>query len=172
MTLPHKTHTAFALYRWKNPYIAVAEDRSAFMSLGELGLCFDWIMSGDVAAALATDFAPTGEVVHCDFSTMREIFDSVFTGGVRSGLVRFDSELRPRQLELSLFAQVRAEDGPEYLIVDLRHYQRLYREPIRTSGVTLAERAMLEVCTSTFAEFAATHGDTLREPPPPRYRAF
>lgn len=179
MNSREKTQTSFALYRWNNPecfhdypLIAVATDRSVYMSLGDYGLCFDWGMMPDVARALAHHFAPIDVQLHCDFATLREVFDSVFAGGVRSGLVRFDPELRPKQLELSLNAQVMAEDGPEYLILELRNYQRLYREPVRTGGVTLAERAMLDVCTATFGELAAQSGELLREPPPPRYRSL
>lgn len=179
MNSREKTPTTFALYHWNNtecfhdyPFIGVATDRSVYMSLGDYGLCFDWGMMADVARGLAHHFGPIDAQLHCDFSTLREVFDSVFAGGVRSGLVRFDLELRPKQLELALNSQVMAEDGPEYLIAGLRNYQRLYRDPVRTSGVNLHERAMLDVCTATFGELAAQCGDKLREPPPPRYRSL
>lgn len=169
--------TSFALYRYINPdclhdypCIAVAEDRSVFMSLGDYGLVFDFDLAADVERALARDFASTGERLRCDFSTLRQVFDSVFVGGARSGVVRFDPELRPRQLELELAAHRRAEVGPEYLLQELGVYQRLYREPVRIGAVTLPERAMLDVCFATWADFAAQHGALLREPLPPRFR--
>ena len=174
---PANAPTTFSLYRWSNgetyhdyPYIAVAEDRSVFMSLGDYGMLFEWRLSKNLEEFLTHDFAPTDTVLRYDFATLRATFDAVYIGGVRSGLVRFDPALRPRLLDLSLHKQVMAEDGPEYLIQGLREYQRMYREPVRLSAVTPPERALLDLVTTTFAEFAAQCAEQLREPVPPRFR--
>ena len=52
------TKTTFNVYRWSNPattsdypYIAMAEDRSAVLSLGSYGLGFDWIIPDCVVHA-------------------------------------------------------------------------------------------------------------------------
>jgi hypothetical protein len=90
---------------------------------------------------------------------------------VKFGLVSFDAELKPERLQLSLTAQVRAEDGPEYLVFTVGNYQRVHREADKVSPVALSERAVLDVCTTTFAELAAQCPDQIRELPPPRYRS-
>jgi hypothetical protein len=169
--------TTLTLYRWKNPettcdypFLALAQDRSAFLSLGHRGLSFEWSLPADAALFLAQDFAPTGESLLCDLSTLRYLFDRLFLGGVEFGLLAFDAALSPSWLGLSLFAQTHAEAGPEYLLEGLGRYRRLHREAGRLLPVTPAEHAALDVCVATFGELAAQHRDKLLEPPPPRYR--
>ena len=50
-------------------------------------------------------------------------------------------------------------------------YQRIYRIPWRTAAVTLAERAVIDVCVGLANEVAAMYGSELKEPPPLRWRS-
>ncbi len=77
--------------------------------------------------------------------------------------------LRDR-LQLMLTSQPEADRGPEYVIEGFGSYLRVDRDPDTECPVALAERAMLDVCASTFAELAAQHEAKITEPPPPRYR--
>lgn len=175
---PDQALTSFTLYRWTNPettcdypFLAVAEDRSALLLLGNYGLSFEWRISDEALHWLAHDFAPTDEVITCDLLTIRHVLDSIYAGGIEFGLIRFDAQLKPNRLELSLTAQTEADEGPEYRIEGLGSYERLYREDEEVEPVTATERAMLDVCVSTFAELASQHAAKLSTPPPPRYHS-
>lgn len=168
--------TSFVLHRWINPkttcdypFLAVAEDRASLLALGNWGLSFEWGISDEAHDWLAHDFAPTGESLSCDIPTVRYLLDGVFAGGSEFGLVTFDSQLRPTRLQLSLQAQVGAEQGPEYLIHGLGRYERVHREAGLIALVGLGERAVLDVCVSNFAALADRYALLLTEPPPPRY---
>lgn len=169
--------TTFTLYRWTNPrttsdypFIAVAEDRSVLLLLGNYGLCFEWRLSDDAADWLSRDFAPTDEVLVCDLSLVKHVLDRIYAGGVEFGLVGFDTELKPNRVEFSLMAQNEADAGPEYRVEELGSYERLYRDPDEAIPVTTTERALLDVCVSTFTELASKYATKLTEPPPPQYR--
>jgi len=56
------------------------------------------------------------------------------------------------------------------LVQGLGSYLRVERDSDAHGPVALAERAMLDVRASTFAELAAHHTAKITEPPPPRYR--
>ena len=168
--------TTFAVYRWCNaattsdyPYLAVADDRSAVLALGNYGVCFDWGIPDEAAGWLANDFQPTGEQLTFDLGTMRYLMDATFAGGTEFGLVTFDPQLGPCGLQLSLALPNGGDEGPEYVMQGFGSYQRYYRDPEQTGPVALAERAMLDVCVSTFAELAGQCEALLIEPPPPRY---
>jgi hypothetical protein len=170
--------TSFAVYRWANaettsdyPFLAVAEDRSAVLSLGNYGVCFDWGIPDEAAHYLAHDFQPTGESLTVDLGMVRYLLDSTFAGGTEFGLVTFDSQLGPSGLQLSLAAPTEGDEGPEYVMQGFGSYLRFYRDPEQTGPVALAERAMLDVCVSTFAELAVQCAAQLTAPPPPRYCA-
>ena len=169
--------TAFTLYRWSNPnttavypFLALATDRSALLSLGDLDIGFDLRLAADTVHWLAHDFECTGEGLLLELSTVRYLLDETFSGGAEFGLLSFDEQLGPSRLQLSLRKQAEADEGPEYLIQRLGHYQRLYRDPDTVGSVVPAERAMLDVCVATFADLAARCARLVREPPPPRYR--
>jgi hypothetical protein len=74
------TLTSFALYGWTNPetfcdypFVAVAEDRSVYLLLGNYGLSFEWRLTEEVEEWLAHDFARTQESLSADFATIRGI---------------------------------------------------------------------------------------------------
>jgi hypothetical protein len=169
--------SSLTLYRWSNPettcdypYLALAEDHSVCLWLGNYRLSFEWGLSDQVAAWLAFDFTRTDGALVGDFATLRHLCDSIF-GGVTFGVVSFDAELKPDRVQLSLEKQVKAEDGPEYLVWTVGNYQRINRETNRVMPVAPPERAVLDVCTSTFAELAAQRPEIFKESPPPHYRS-
>jgi len=169
--------TSLTLYRWTNPrttcdapFLAVATDRSVLLTLGDYRLSFEWRISAEAAAWLTQDFAPTGDFLACDFSTLRQVLDTTLEGRIDFGLVAFDAELRPNRLELSLRTQAHVAADPEYLIESPGSYQRLDRALEKVVSVSAAERVMLEVCAGTFAELAGQHRAVLTEPLPPGYR--
>jgi hypothetical protein len=175
MTTPNPTY--FVVYRWKNPqttsdypFWAVAQDHSALLSLGDYGATLDWGIPDEASDWLARDFAPTGEILKCDLSTMRLALTSVFLEDAEFASVRFGAELLPRELQLVLTSQEAADQGPEYVIMGVGNYLRVERDLETRSPVEPAERAMLDVCASTFAELAAQYAAKIIEPPPPRYR--
>lgn len=144
--------TAFLLYRWDNPqttcdypFLAVAEDRAALLSLGNHILSFEWGIPVEAAQWLTYDFGPTDTVLSFDLPTLQHVLGTIFAGGAEFGLISFDAALEPRRLELSLTSQTEAEEGPEYLIEGLGRYQRLYRATEDLCPVSNAERAMLDV---------------------------
>ena len=175
--MPAPTTTAFVVYRWANPqttsdypYLAVAQDRSALLSLGDYGATLDWGIPDEATDWLARDFAPTGELLECDLATMRYAMAALFQGEAEFASVRFGAELLPNRLQLMLTSQPEPDRGPEYVIDGFGSYMRVERDPDTECPVALAERAMLDVCASTFAELAAQHEAKITEPPPPRYR--
>lgn len=175
MTAPHAT--SFVVYRWANPqttsdypYLAVAQDQSALLSLGDYGATLDWGIPDEAADWLARDFVPTGEFLECDLVTMRYALAALFHGEAEFASVRFGAELSPNRLQLMLTCQPEADQGPEYVIQGFGSYLRVERDPDTVCPVALAERAMLDVCAATFAELAAQHEAKITEPPPPRYR--
>lgn len=170
--------TLFPLYRCINPetncespFIAIAADGSLFLELGNHSLCADWLVSDEQTTWLAEDFAPTGQVLHCDFALLNHVVAAAFGDNADFLAVRFGTKLRPRSIELSLVGQKTAEGGPEYQIDGVGRYQRIYRMPRRTNAVTLPERAVVDVCVELVNEMASRHGAELREPPPLRWRS-
>lgn len=179
MTCGHAP-TSFSMYRWANPattsdypFLAVAEDQSALLSLGNYGVGFDWGIPDEAVEWLARDFAPTGESLAFDLETVRYLLDTTFAGGTEFGLCTFDRQLNPSGLQLTLTAQVTADQGPEYVVERLGCYQRFHRfcqDGEKLGPVAPYEQAMLDVCVSTFTELARQCADKVRELPPPRYR--
>ena len=170
--------TSFVVYRWQNPqttsdypYLAVAQDRSALLSLGDYGVTLDWGIPEEATDWLARDFAPTGEVLECDLSSMTDALAALFHGAAEFASVRFGAELMPSELQLVLASQEAADQGPEYVIQGLGSYMRMERDINMQGPVDQEERAMLDVCASTFAELAAQYTAKIIEPPPPRYRS-
>ena len=170
--------TSFVVYRWANPqttsdypYLAVAQDQSALLSLGDYGATLDWGIPEEASDWVARDFVPTGELLECDLSKLRDVLTAVFPGSAEFASVRFGAELLPSQIQLSLTSQADADQGPEYVIKGVGRYLRFKRDLGTQSPVALTERAMLDVCASTFAELAAHHATKITEPPPPRYRS-
>jgi hypothetical protein len=169
--------TSFVVYRWTNPqttsdypFLAVAQDRSALLSLGDYGATLDWGIPDEATDWLERDFESTGEFLECDLSTLQSALAALFKGDAEFASVRFGAELMPNQLQLVLASQRAADEGPEYVIQGLGSYVRVARDPDVQGPVAMAERAMLDVCASTFAELAAHHMAKITEPPPPRYR--
>jgi hypothetical protein len=154
------------------PVLAVAQDRSALLSIGDYCLSFDWGVPDEAQPWLADEFLPTGQTLRCDLSAVRQVLAATFAGGVEFGIFSFDSELCPTSVQLALAAQEEAEESAEYVIHGLGNYRRLYREQERIVAVSAAERVMLDVCVSTFQEIAVQNAILLRQPPPPRYRSF
>ena len=170
--------TSFVVYRWANPqttsdypFLAVARDRSALLSLGDYGATLDWGIPEEATAWLARDFVPTGEVLKCDLAKMSHALAALFSGDAEFASVRFGVELLPRELQLVLASQEAADEGPEYLIQGAGKYFRMERDLDMRCPVDPEERAMLDVCASTFAELAAQYKAKIIEPPPPRYRS-
>lgn len=171
------TPTVFTLYRWSNPhttavypFLALATDRSALLSLGDHDIGFDLRLAADTAHWLAHDFERTGEELLLELSTVRYLLDATVSGGAEFGLLSFDEQLGPSRLQLSLRKQAQADEGPEYVIERLGRYRRLYRDPDAVGPVAPAERALLDVYVATFTDLAARCARLVREPPPPRYR--
>jgi hypothetical protein len=168
--------TLFDVHRWivsattcDYPLLAVAQDRSAMLSLGDYSLSFDCGIPDEAQPWLAHEFAPMGETVHLDLSTVRTVVAATFPGGAEFGIVRFDDDLRIVQLELGLAAQEEAEMSAEYVILGPGRYCRQWRDPDRLLPVSFTERTMLDVCVATFTELATQHGALLRLPLPPRF---
>jgi len=68
MTTPNTT--SFVVYRWASPqttsdypFLAVAQDKSALLSLGDYGATLDWGIPDEATSWLARDFTPTGEIL-------------------------------------------------------------------------------------------------------------
>jgi hypothetical protein len=169
--------TSFAVYRWSNPettsdypFLAVAEDKSALLSIGNYGISFDWGIPDEAVQWLEADFSPTGESLVVDCLTMKYVLDATFMGGAEFALVSFDAELAPKTLQLALAAQEEADQGPEYAIEGIGNYHRFYREEETLGPVAPSERSMLDVCMSVFCVLAAQCPQLVMEPPPPRYR--
>jgi len=169
--------TSFVVYRWANPqttsdypFLAVAQDRSALLSLGDYGATLDWGIPDEATAWLARDFMPTGELLECDLGKMRNALAALFSEDAEFASVRFGAELLPRELQLVLTSQEAADEGPEYLFQGVGRYFRVERDPDMRCPVDKEEHAMLDVCASTFAELAAQYTAKIIEPPPPRYR--
>lgn len=169
--------TSFVVYRWQNPqttsdypYLAVAQDRSALLSLGDYGVTLDWGIPEEATDWIARDFVPTGEVLECDLSALNDALAALFHEATEFASVRFGAELMPKELQLVLACQDAADQGPEYTIHGLGAYMRLERDIDMQGPVDQEERAMLDVCASTFAELAAQCTAKIIEPPPPRYR--
>jgi hypothetical protein len=169
--------TTFDVYRWTNPettsdypFLAVAKDRSALLSIGNYGISFDWGVPEEAREWLAADFAPTGEHLVVDCATMKYLLDATFVGGAEFAVVSFDNDLSLKGLQLALAAQEEADQGPEYSISGQGNYHRYYREPEKLGPVAPSEHAMLDVCVGVFSELAAQCPQKISEPPPPRYR--
>ncbi len=168
--------TEFVVYRWDNPettcdypFLAVAEDQSAVLSLGNYQVGFDWGIPEEVAGWLAADFLPTSDRFRLDVQTLRYLLDATFPGGTEFGLVAYDHNLGAIGLQLSLSNPTEEAEGPEYVMQGYGSYQRFFREDERQGPVSLAERAMLDVCVSTFSELAAQCAGQIVEGAPPRY---
>ncbi len=168
--------TLFVVYRWANPlttsdypYLAVAQDQSALLSLGDYGATLDWGIPEEASDWLAQDFTPTGEVLECDLYTLTDVLTASCSGDAEFASVRFGAGLRPSQIQLAL-SSAADDQVPEYVIQDAGHYVRCERDLGTQEPVAPAERALLDVCTTTFAKLAAHYAAKITAPPPPRYR--
>jgi hypothetical protein len=168
---------AFSLYRWTNPetrcehpFLAVAEDRSATLELGDY--CFS--LEAGVPAAharwLEQDFVLTDTLLTLDLLTIRQKIHAAFLCDADFIAARFDASLQPMELELSLPMHDTQTEGPEFILTGPSRYQRIYREPLRAVPVTMAEHAMLDVFYSAFTDLASRHSQVLTAPLPPRFR--
>lgn len=152
------------------PFLAVAQDRSALLSLSDYGATLDWGIHDEATDWLEHDFAPTGEFLECGLSALQNALAALFNGDAEFASVRVGAGLLPNQLQLVLASQRAADAVPEHLIQSLGSYLRGARDPDGQGHVALAGRAMLDVHTSPVAELAAHHMAKITEPPPPRYR--
>jgi hypothetical protein len=139
------------LYRWKNPkttcdhpFLAVAEDGSATLELGDYHLSIEAGVPDEHAQWLAQDFALTNSPLSLDLLTIQGKLNAAFAGDADFISARFDALLRPTQLDLSLPNDDTHTEGPEYLIAGLGSYQRFYRYPRKVASVRATERAMLD----------------------------
>jgi hypothetical protein len=169
--------TLFEVHRWiasattcDYPLLAVAQDRSALLALGDYSLSFDLGIPNEAQDWLAHEFAPMGQTVRFDLSTVRTVVAATFPSGAECGIVHFDDQLRVTRFELGLAAQQEAELSAEYVILGPGKYRRQGRDPDRLLPVSAAEKTLLDVCVATFTELATQHGALLRQPLPPRFR--
>jgi hypothetical protein len=169
--------TSFALYRWRNPettcdspFLALSEDGTVLLSLGDYRLGIAWDVSADAAAWLAQDFAATGETLTCDLASVRVVLDALYSGAARFAVIGFDERLQPERLELSLTSQQAADDGPVFVIQSLEPPLRLHPAEQRTAPATDAERALIQVFVEGIAGLTRAHEAQLVAPPPPRYQ--
>ena len=169
--------SSFVVYRWANPlttsdypYLAVAQDQSVLMSMGDYAVTLDWGIPQEASDWLASDFTPTGELLECDLSTVKCMLTAVFPGAAEFASIHFGDELLPSRLQLVLTSQDAADEGPEYVIRGMGRYLRVERDRGTQSPVAPSERVMLDVCASIFTELAAHYKAKITEPPPPRYR--
>lgn len=171
----NETQQLFTVYRWQNPetvaeypFLAPTLARSALLALGNYRVSFEWGIPDDAAYFLAHDFQPTGERLAGDLAAVRTALDATFIGGTEFGIVTFDAQLSPSGLQVWLNDRLDEENGPEYVIEGFGSYQRFFHGKQQCGPVTLAERAMLDVCVSRFAELAGQCVAMLCTPPPPR----
>ena len=109
--------TSFVVYRWKNPrttsdypFLAVAQDKTALLSLGDYGATLDWGIPDEATNWLTRDFMPTGEILECDLSQMKCALRALFPGDAEFASVRFGAELLPSESER--FVDVMGMDDP------------------------------------------------------------
>lgn len=93
-----------------------------------------------------------------------------FPGGADFGIVRFSDELAISRVEMSLWAQKMAEDGPEYIVRAPGRYERWYREYDITAALTPEERAMITGICSTFEPLTSTFAHLLTAPVTHRFQ--
>lgn len=172
------TPETFHLHRWVNPetthdypYIAVAEDGSAVLSLGHYGLSIDLIMPSESEQYLEADFVSMDAVVRLELAGIRYLLRCTFPAGVDFLIVNFDLQLRVSNVQLSLHDPISDEAGPEYRVLGPGQYQRHTRSSVEAPHVSAAERALLEVCVAACTDLATAHPHVIKEPTPPRYRA-
>ena len=153
----------FFVYRWSNPetegeyaYLAINYERSIYLSLGAHSVCFDFDVTEEVERWLNCDYAPTGEIIELDITGVQGLIVQAFPGGADFGLVRFAEDLAICRVEMSLWAQKRAEDGPEYFVRGPGLYERWYREYDVTAALTPEERAMMNGICSIYGKTAST----------------
>lgn len=151
------------------PFLAVPADLSMLLSLGEFGLCFEFVLPPQLEHWLAEDFALTDECFTLDLTSLRYVLDRTYRGGVEFGILHFDEELRVQSVELSLCDRGLEDEGPEFQVRAFGDYERVVRETDQRRPVTLHERALLDVCCSTFAPLASLAPQLLATPLPPRY---
>jgi hypothetical protein len=168
---------SFSLYRWKNPetrcdhpFLAIAEDKSALLELGGYHLSVEAGVPDEHAQWLTMDFAPTDTQLTLDLSLIRRKINSAFACDADFMSVRFDSSLRPTQLDLSLPNHDTRTEGHEYLLKGPRSYQRIYRFPWKVVPVSAVERVVLEVFFTALTDLGNRYSQVLSEPLPPRYR--
>ena len=169
--------TTFQVYRLVDPasdceyaYLAAPADGSALLCLGSETLCFEMQLPPEEARWLHDDFAPTDELITLDFAGLRCLLDLTFHGGVDFGIALFDEQLKLLSIELSLKAQLRAEDGPEYLVRDDGTFERLYREEHQRTRVSASEATLLQACAAMLRTLAVEKPHLLQALPPPRFR--
>lgn len=88
------------------------------------------------SAGVNHDYAPTGECINLDITGVQGFIVQAFPGGADFGIVRFSDELAISRVEMSLWAQKMAEDGPEYIVRAPGRYERWYREYDITAALT------------------------------------
>lgn len=151
------------------PFLAVPSDLSMLLSLGEFGLCFEFVLPPELERWLAEDFAPTEDRFTLDLTSLRYVLERTYRSGVEFGILHFDEELRVQNVELSLCERGMEDEGPEFLVRAFGDYERVVRETDQRRPVSLQERALLDVCCSTFAPLASLAPQLLATPLPPRY---
>lgn len=165
--------TALQIYRLRYPgsdceypFLAAPRDRSVLLSLGDHGLCFEFALPPETERWLSEDFTPTGEIVPLDLLSLRYVLDRTYSGGIDFGILHFDDGLRLLNIELSPCARDMVDEGPEYQVRAFGDYERVLRDSEQRRSVTLAERAVLDVCCATFAPLTASMPHLLATPPP------
>jgi hypothetical protein len=114
-------------------------------------------------AELGSDIAKSG----CDG---KSLIVQAFPGGADFGIVRFAEDLTISRVEMSLWAQKMAEDGPEYFVRAPGQYERWYREYDITAALTPEERAMMTGICSIFGTLTNTFAHLLTAPVTPRFQ--
>lgn len=167
----------FFVYRCSNPateceyaYLAINYERSIVLSLGAHSVCFDFDVTAEFERWLSHDYSPTGERINLDITGVQGLIVQAFPGGADFGIVRFADELAISRVEMSLWAQKMAEDGPEYIVRAPGSYERWYREYDITAALTPEERAMITGICATFEPLTSTVAHLLTAPVTPRFQ--
>jgi hypothetical protein len=140
------------------------------LEIGDYTLYMETGLPMEHANWLAQDFGPTDTLLSLDLSKLQHQIGHVFGCGAEFISVGFDVTLQPRQLGLTLEMQDPQEEGPEYLLKGLHRYQHYDCFSEKVVPVSVAERALLDVCFSTFADLASRYSSLFTEPLPPRFR--
>jgi hypothetical protein len=178
--------TSLRIYRAINPatdcdypFLAIPSDLSMLLSLGEHGLCFEFVLPPELERWLAEDFARTDERFSLDLTSLRYVLERTYRSGVEFGILHFDEQLHVQSVELSLCSRDVEDEGLEFQVRAFGDYERILRdstpraweaaEEEQRRPVSLSERALLDVCCSTFAPLARLAPQVLSAPLPQRY---